>query len=111
MVFSHIYGSTLFLTICIGVLSQNTTAPTFNPTFGPVSDDVVTAIFFDTLAGIVGVLIIYFYTGHYLYQNDVDARLKKHDDREIMGETEDNSYSRKFSNELSPLIDEDGRII
>lgn len=111
MVISLILLSNLFLASSIGVSSENTTAPTFSPTYGPVSDDVVNAIFFDTLAGIVGILIIYFYSGHYLYQNDVDARLKKHDDREIVAENEDNTYSRKFSNELSPLIDEDGRII
>lgn len=109
MVTPLLCGSTLLATILL-VSSQNTTVPSFSPTYGPSSDTVVNTIIFNTLTGIVLILVIYFYSGHYLYQNDVTARLKKLDDSAIVSESKDESAGAKSFDESSPLLTDDDQI-
>lgn len=53
-----------------------TVAPTNSPTFGPPATKVVNTILLSTISGIVFILIMYFWAGYYLYNSEIEQRLK-----------------------------------
>ena len=101
----------LMLISLIGTLSQNVTVPTSQPSYGPASSSTVNTIILSTLGGIILILAFYFYTGYFLYQSDVDGRLKKYDDEILSNQDSEISMDSKFSNERTPLLPEDSHIL
>lgn len=98
----------LLSTYTVTVSSQNSTSsPTSTPSYGPSSSEVVDTIMFTTLGGIVFILILYFYSGHYLYQQDVDARIQKKLALVLADESPTPSTDTPLSNEESPLLESD----
>lgn len=74
-------GALILSTMTFLIAAQNTTAPsslpTATPSYGPASPSVVKLIMLNTLGGIVIILVFYFFSGHYLYKSEVEARILK----------------------------------
>lgn len=79
--------------------------PTAMPSYGPASSAIVNTIMFNTLGGIVFILICYFFSGHHLYQADVDARLEKFAAARAAAAPSTTVPSDPSSSERSPLLD------
>jgi hypothetical protein len=84
--------------------------PTSMPTYGPASSAIVNAIMFNTLGGIVFILICYFFSGHHLYQADVDARLEKFAAARAAAAPSTSTPAESSTSERSPLLDVDKEI-
>ena len=98
-------SAAVLLVSSIAVISQNTTAPSASPSYGPASATVVESIIFSTLASIIAILFFYFTFGYYSYLTDVKGRMKKHDDRN--NDDIDNPLDVKLmQSERSPLLDD-----
>ena len=81
-----------------------TAIPTANPTFGPASSTIVHTIIFNTLAGIIFLLLFYFYSGYYLYERDVLARLEKHSPSVLATSASNPVRPDNLQTEESPLL-------
>ena len=88
-----------------------TAVPTTSPTFGPASSSIVNTIIFNTLAGIIFILLFYFYTGHYLYERDVQARLEKLSPSVLATSTSNPVRPNDFHTEESPLLGDNKHIL
>lgn len=109
---AHFYRAAMSLLLTSIVVTSQipeppvpTISPTEAPSYGPASSAIVNAIMFNTLGGIVFILICYFFSGHYLYQADVDARLEKF--AAARSALSPSALSDSSFSERSPLLEEE----